>query len=158
LRGTAGFGDALLHRPQIGADITTTLDVRWQTDLAAQLGAQTGGAVALNWRTGETLAMVSAPFYNPNTLDKDWDALKQSPSAPLLNRAVDGAYPADELGVGATASPMQAAAALIKQNRAAALPIRKTVARPSGGSVTWLAELRGDVLVVVATENLPPTK
>ena len=157
LRGARSFGDALLHRPQAGADVTTTLDLRWQNELAGQLAGATGGAVALNARTGEVLALVSAPFYNPNTLDKEWDALKQNPSAPLLNRAVDGAYPVSGLGLGAalgqaqTASPVQVARALA--GLPAALPIHKTLVRPSGGSVVWQAELRGDVVVVTATER-----
>lgn len=181
LRGQTDFWAGLLHHPQRGADVTTTLDVGWQTGLAAQLAGDTGGAVALNWRTGEILAMSSAPFFNPATLDKEWDTLKQNPSAPMLNRAAKGAYPVGGLGLdgyfaGAqTAAPLDVAVALAKLQgntaisptlvysgvapaaqgdpRGVGLPINQLVARPSGGGVLWQAELRGDTLVVWARER-----
>jgi hypothetical protein len=103
LRGQRSSFDALLHRLQVGAAITTTIDLDLQQRLSSALHASDaltsvkGAAVALNWRTGEVLALTSAPSFDPNTLDADWEGLRTDPDAPLVNRATQGLYQPGEL-------------------------------------------------------------
>jgi peptidoglycan glycosyltransferase len=42
--------------------------------------------------SGDILALVSQPTYDPNMLDADWEQLESDPDAPLLNRATQGLY------------------------------------------------------------------
>lgn len=46
----------------------------------------------MNPKTGEVLALVSNPSYDPNSVDEDWDFLIQNTDGPLVNRATSGAY------------------------------------------------------------------
>ena len=59
------------------------------------LSARKGAVVVTNPRTGEVLAMVSKPDFEPGTIKQDWDSLiaDTSPDAKLLNRATQGLYP-----------------------------------------------------------------
>jgi peptidoglycan glycosyltransferase len=61
------------------------------------LGERQGAVVLLDIATGEVLALVSHPSYDPNTLDDDWDALTEDLGAPLLNRATQGVYALGDL-------------------------------------------------------------
>ena len=92
LRGTVGFGDALLHRRQTGAPLTITLDAALQTALSNALVGEKGAAIVLDWRSGEVLALSSTPGFDPNFLDRDWDALRANRDAPLVNRVTQGLY------------------------------------------------------------------
>lgn len=98
LRGGYSQMDELLHRRRIGQPITLTLDSALQTQLFNAISTTNpttktrGAAVVMNWRNGEVLAMVSAPSFDANQLDAEWDALRQSADAPLLNRATQGLY------------------------------------------------------------------
>lgn len=76
-----------------GSNIVTTLDSKLQKKAYDILGSRNGSIVALNPKTGEVLAMVSKPSFDPNTLQDDWDSLSQSQDTPFLNRAVSGLYP-----------------------------------------------------------------
>lgn len=112
LRGIAGNPEALVWwnnllygQPPAGLDIRTSLDYDLQ-QLADQLmGDHQGALVFLNAESGEILAMVSHPTFNPNTLDQDWTELIRDPNAPLLNRATLGQYP-----IGTAAGPLLLAA------------------------------------------------
>ena len=97
LRGrpaTAGEAwlDDLLHRPQIGWDVETTLDANVQSVAAQALGDQVGAVVAIDVGTGDVLALVSHPGFDPNQLDEQFEMLNQDDRAPLLNRAAQGLY------------------------------------------------------------------
>lgn len=98
LRGQRTPWEVLLHRPQVGNPITLTLDSALQRRIVAALRTTRpntitrGAAVALNWHTGEVLALASTPTFDPNALDDDWEALRQDPNAPLVNRATQGLY------------------------------------------------------------------
>jgi cell division protein FtsI/penicillin-binding protein 2 len=92
LRGANSFGDALLHRRQIGAPLTLTLDVPYQTALSNALAGEKGAAIVLDWRTGEVLALSSTPDFDANYLDRDWDSLRANQNAPLVNRVTQGLY------------------------------------------------------------------
>ena len=55
-----------------GKDIHTTIDIKKQEELYSQLKDDSGAAVALEPQTGETLALVSAPSYDPNGFLFGW--------------------------------------------------------------------------------------
>ncbi len=98
LRGERGgnplarLRDHLLHRPAVGSDLRLTVDAELSRVAAQALGNFAGAAVALNPRTGEVLAMVSAPYFDANQLADRWDALRDDPAAPLVPRATEGLY------------------------------------------------------------------
>ena len=73
----------------------TTLDVNLQKVAYNALSARKGAVVVTNPKTGEILAMVSKPDFDPNTIQSDWESLlaDKSPDAKLLNRATQGMYP-----------------------------------------------------------------
>ncbi len=84
--------DRTLHRPLVGGDVRLTLDLAVQKTTALALEKQQGAAVVLDAVTGDVLALVSAPSFDPNTLDAHWDTLSTDPASPLLNRATQGLY------------------------------------------------------------------
>ena len=90
-----------------GNDIVTTIDVACQQAAYEALEGSKGAAIVLDADTGAVLAMVSAPCYDPNSVESEWDGLQKAEGSPLLNRAVQGLYPP-----GSTIKPMVAAAAL----------------------------------------------
>lgn len=77
---------------KVGNGLITTLDPAIQKAAYDALGDRKGAAVALNPKTGEVLAMVSKPTYNPNDLDNAM-TLGEKEGNPLINRAVAGLYP-----------------------------------------------------------------
>ncbi|MGA9348674.1 MAG: penicillin-binding protein 2 [Anaerolineae bacterium] len=79
-------------------DIYTTLDSKLQKAAEAALAGRVGAIVALNLHSGQILAMVSWPTFDPNAFvsglsPEEWQALANDPGRPLVNRAVQGAYP-----------------------------------------------------------------
>jgi cell division protein FtsW (lipid II flippase) len=92
LRGQPAPLAGLLHQIQVGAAFTSTVDLALQTRLANALTGTTGSGIILDWRSGEVLALVSNPSFDPNTLDENWDVLRARADAPLLNRATQGLY------------------------------------------------------------------
>ena len=90
-----------------GHDVRLSIDPRAQAAAARALGARRGAIVALNPKTGEVLAMVSVPTYDPGALDTKGEALLDDPTSPLLNRATQGKYPP-----GSTFKTVTAASAL----------------------------------------------
>jgi penicillin-binding protein A len=118
LRGTtlnSSFQDtlaeSLLHRPQVGSDVRLTLDLSIQQAAANAMQGQRGAAVVLDVPSGEVLAMVSLPTFDPNTLDTDWDTLRETPGNPFFNRVLQGRYQPG----GALETPLLAAALLSGQ-------------------------------------------
>lgn len=100
LRGDYGLTDTwgdfyndLLHRPQTGYDLRTTLDLSIQQQIARQMETRTGATVVVAVPSGEILALVSSPSFDGNVLDLNWRALSSDRrNTPLLNRAVRGIY------------------------------------------------------------------
>ena len=98
LRGEAGRNDwqiawdELLHRPPHGRDVQLALDAGLQAQAQQGLDGQRGALVLLDAATGEVLAMASSPTYDPQHLDEQWEALREDPAAPLVNRATQGRY------------------------------------------------------------------
>lgn len=78
----------------LGDSVVTTLDVGLQKIAYSALGAYSGAIIITNPQTGEILAMVSKPDYDPNEIDLIWnDLLNDEESTILLNRATQGLYP-----------------------------------------------------------------
>ncbi len=99
LLGITGQENILPYLPQVqkkhvGYDVVTTIDVSLQQLAYQMLGERSGAAVVLNPKTGEILALVSRPAYDPNKIDQNWAALQQEGNgSPLLDRATQGLYP-----------------------------------------------------------------
>ncbi|WP_312237679.1 penicillin-binding protein 2 [Stenotrophomonas sp.] len=80
---------------QSGADLRLSIDADLQRAMVAAFGDFEGAAVAMDPRTGEVLAMVSLPSYDPNLFvngisHADFQALNSNPSRPQFNRLVLG--------------------------------------------------------------------
>ena len=92
--------------PVRGNDLYLSIDYGLQVTATEQLAGRRGAIVALNPKTGEILALVSSPSFNPNLFvtgisNTDYSALRDNLDQPLYNRAVQGAYPP-----GSTIKPM----------------------------------------------------
>ena len=75
-----------------GYDVHLSLDQNIQEIVYEHIKAIKGSCVVMNPKTGEVLALVSNPSYDPNSVDEDWDFLIQNTDGPLVNRATSGAY------------------------------------------------------------------
>ncbi len=80
-------------KDKIGNSLKTTIDSDIQKTAYDLLGDRRGSVVVLNPSTGEVLAMVSRPSYDPNNLDKIWKDINADKNKPLINRSVAGLYP-----------------------------------------------------------------
>ena len=78
-----------------GNNLYLTIDNSLQQQAWSLLAPYTGAAVVLNPRTGEILALVSTPSFDPNlqSLESQWDSDQYRPGRPLLDRATQGLYP-----------------------------------------------------------------
>lgn len=76
-----------------GNNIRLTLDRALQVYASEQLGSKKGSIVVLRPDTGEILAMVSKPNFDPSTIQNNWDSLINDKNSPLLNRSLEGLYP-----------------------------------------------------------------
>jgi peptidoglycan glycosyltransferase len=82
-----------INRPSHRASLKTTLDVKLQRAADNALGEKKGAVIVLKVETGEILALVSHPSFNPNGLDRDWKrVIALQKEAPLLNRVTSGHY------------------------------------------------------------------
>lgn len=83
--------------PIPGESVTVTIDARLQALIEGSFGSQAGACVVLNPATGEVLAMVSRPGFDPNRFaEQDQPAIQRfldEAGSPLMNRATSGAYP-----------------------------------------------------------------
>lgn len=79
--------------PVPGNDVALTMDSRVQKAAEAALLGQRGAVVVLDPRSGEVLAMASAPGFDPAEVDEDWAALSSAAGAPLVDRATGALYP-----------------------------------------------------------------
>ncbi len=98
--------------PTPGNNLTLTLDIKLQEIAEKAFGERRGALVAIEPSTGGILALVSTPTFDPNLFvdgirSEDWDQLNNSPNRPMVNRALNGAYPP-----GSTFKPFMALAAL----------------------------------------------
>jgi penicillin-binding protein 2 len=84
--------------PRSGSNIFLTIDKRVQEAAEAAFAGKKGTVVAMNPATGEILAMVSRPSYDPNLFaarisGEDWQRIATDPTHPLQNRAFQAQYP-----------------------------------------------------------------
>lgn len=94
-----------------GNHVYLTLNHQLQQKALSLIQGKTGGIVALNPTTGEVLAMVSVPDFNPNRLQDDWSWLVEDNRSPLINRVTSGLYPP-----GSSFKPVITAAILEMEN------------------------------------------
>lgn len=100
-----------------GNDLTLSLDARLQEVAEQAFGDRRGALVAIEPSTGEVLAFVSKPGFDPNLFvdgidSENWDLLNTSIDRPLNNRALRGLYPP-----GSTFKPFMALAGLELKKR-----------------------------------------
>jgi penicillin-binding protein 2 len=100
------------HPATPGNTVTMSVDIKLQRLVEDLYGERRGAFVALDPKTGEILAFVSKPTFDPNLFvdgidSENWTALNESIDKPLLNRALRGTYPP-----GSTYKPYMALAAL----------------------------------------------
>ena len=110
----AGRGIRTLSRTpsQPGNNVTLTLDMKLQQVAEVAFGNRRGALAAVDPTTGEVLALVSKPGFDPNLFvdgpdPQYWAELNTSIDRPLHNRAISGVYPP-----GSTFKPFMALAAL----------------------------------------------
>jgi len=124
LHGTTGVEDVevdsggravrtLKRQPPIaGNNLTLSLDIELQKTAETAFGDRRGALVAIDPTSGDVLAFVSKPGFDPNLFvdgidAANWQELNESPDKPLLNRPLRGAYPP-----GSTIKPFLALGAL----------------------------------------------
>ena len=84
--------------PVPGEKLPLTVDSRLQEFCVERLGQESGAIVVMNVESGEVLALVSVPAFDPNEFSKGilsgyWKELNANKKAPLLNKAIAGQYP-----------------------------------------------------------------
>ncbi|MBN2971853.1 penicillin-binding protein 2 [Roseomonas aeriglobus] len=100
-------------RPDIpGRTIRLNIDAGLQEYAARRLGTNSGSCVVFDCQTGEMLAMVSMPAYDPNSFSdgishNEWKMLSDDDHVPLMNKVLQGLYPP-----GSTVKPMNGLALL----------------------------------------------
>ncbi len=100
-----------------GNNLVLSLDIGLQQVAEQAFAGRRGALVAIEPATGDVLAFVSAPSFDPNSFvdgidQQTWDDLNNSPDHPLLNRPLHGTYPP-----GSTYKPFMALAALTLHKR-----------------------------------------
>ncbi len=138
----------LLHRQTQGSDLYLTIDLKLQAQVNALYNqdAETGGPCQLpgsdppgsitveNPTTGEILAMVSRPYYDPNRIDDDtyWNQLIHSSNSPLVNRSAQFTYVP-----GSTFKTVTLSAGIDSGQFKLDTPFDKGSSRPSGQPLRW---------------------
>src|SRR5207245_7561734 len=95
-----------------GKNLQLTIDLDLQTVAELVMEGKSGSVVALDPRSGEVLAMVSRPTFDPNKFTvriktKDWREIADNPDHPLMNRAIQA-----QQAPGSTFKPIVALAGL----------------------------------------------
>ena len=124
LHGTTGFEQVeitagghpvrtLARTPSVpGRNLILSIDIRLQELVEKAFGDRRGALIAIEPSSGDILAFVSKPTFDPNLFvdgidPLNWDGLNNSPDKPLLNRALRGTYP-----IGSTYKPFLGLAGL----------------------------------------------
>lgn len=84
--------------PSKGEDLVLAMDINLQKAAEESFGGKTGALVAIKPDSGEILALVSKPSFDPNLFAKgvsqrQWEDFINNPKNPLLNRALQSQYP-----------------------------------------------------------------
>ena len=90
--------EIIREAPEMGKNLILTIDGGIQTLAEKSLGRRIGSVVVLKPATGEILAMVSYPWYDPGIFNgsdsgADYQLLVNDVNKPLLNRAIQSSYP-----------------------------------------------------------------
>jgi penicillin-binding protein 2 len=98
--------------PKAGSNLHLSVDIKLQKLVEEWFGERKGALVAIDPKTGDILAFVSKPTFDPNLFvdgidTQTWAALNDDPNKPMLNRPLRGTYPP-----GSTYKPFMAMAAL----------------------------------------------
>ena len=123
------------HAPTPGNTLVLSVDIKLQALVEELFGDRRGALVAIDPRSGEVLAFVSKPTFDPNLfvdgIDFDsWRDLNENIDKPLLNRALRGTYPP-----GSTYKPFMAMAALDSGKRGPHVIIQDNLNFSFGGRV-----------------------
>jgi len=87
---------SLSHTPSVpGNDLTLSVDIKLQALAERAFGDRRGALIAIEPATGDVLAFVSRPSYDPNLFvegidPENWDSLNTHEDKPMLNRALRG--------------------------------------------------------------------
>jgi penicillin-binding protein 2 len=97
-RRIAGEENHVRKPPAMGKNLVLSVDRAIQTLAEKALGERMGAVVVMRPATGEILAMVSYPWYDPNLFNRsdigeEYQRLITDPNKPLLNRAIQSSYP-----------------------------------------------------------------
>ena len=139
LHGQAGYQEievnnrgriirTLKYQPPVaGKDIYLSLDLRLQRKAQELLARRRAGLVLMDPKTGAVLALASSPSYDPNMFvrgirTKEYAALLEDPSRPLINRVSQGGY--------APASTVKPLLAVMGLNEGAITPFGKFFGGP----------------------------
>ena len=139
LHGQAGYQEievnnrgriirTLKYQPPVaGKDIYLSLDLRLQRKAQELLAGRRAGLVLMDPKTGAVLALASSPSYDPNMFvrgirTKEYAALLEDPSRPLINRVSQGGY--------APASTVKPLLAVMGLNEGAITPFGKFFGGP----------------------------
>ena len=95
-----------------GNNLILSIDIELQKIIEEAFGDRRGALIAIEPSTGDILAYVSKPNFDPNLFvegidQQNWEELNNSPDHPLVNRPISGSYPP-----GSTYKPFMALAAL----------------------------------------------
>jgi penicillin-binding protein 2 len=98
--------------PRAGSNLHLSVDIKLQKLIEEWFGERKGALVAIDPKTGDIIAFVSKPTFDPNLFvdgidTQTWAALNDDPNKPMLNRPLRGTYPP-----GSTYKPFMAMAAL----------------------------------------------
>ncbi len=86
------------YRLQKAAEVAIDDQLQYLQTKSEFRNAKAAAAIAMNPKTGEILAMVSRPTFNPNSFaggisSKDWKMINENPNNPMDNKAISGEYP-----------------------------------------------------------------
>ncbi|MDH5187400.1 MAG: penicillin-binding protein 2 [Rhodospirillaceae bacterium] len=82
---------------QVGNEVRLTINLDLQRFIAKLLGDESASAVVVDVHSGDVLAMVSSPSFDPNMFNKgldqaQWDSLVHNEKSPLTNKTISGQY------------------------------------------------------------------
>lgn len=80
-----------------GAEVNLTIDMELQRAIGERLGDESASVVVVDVHSGDVLAMISSPSFDPNAFNRgltntEWRELSTNPKAPLTNKAIAGQY------------------------------------------------------------------
>ena len=95
--GVIWWSHILYGMSPTGLDVRLSLDLGLQRRADEMMLGHAGAVILMNAQNGEILVMSSTPTFNPNHLNEIGAQLNRDPAKPLINRAVQGVYPAGSM-------------------------------------------------------------